>query len=231
MQTQNPAFTDQRDDLSAALRLAAHFGLNEGVCNHFSLEVGPHEYLLNPHPMHWSLIRPSDILHIKNNNAPEAEVTALNIHSAIHKSSERAKCVLHTHMPYATTLTCIEGGQLRFLHQNSLRFYEDISYDDTYNGLANSIEEGERIATGLGDKRILFLGNHGVIVTGKTVAEAFDRLYYLERACQVQVLAMSTGAPLKEISSNLAAITRKAFDTESDYANQHFLALKNLLEK
>lgn len=231
MQTQNPAFTDQRDDLSAALRLAAHFGLNEGVCNHFSLEVGPHEYLLNPHPMHWSLIRPSDILHIKNNDAPEAEVTALNIHSAIHKSSERAKCVLHTHMPYATTLTCIEGGQLRFLHQNSLRFYEDISYDDTYNGLANSIEEGERIATGLGDKRILFLGNHGVIVTGKTVAEAFDRLYYLERACQVQVLAMSTGAPLKEISSNLAAITRKAFDTESDYANQHFLALKNLLEK
>jgi len=231
MQTQNPAFTDQRDDLSAALRLAAHFGLNEGVCNHFSLEVGPHEYLLNPHPMHWSLIRPSDILHIKNNDAPEAEVTALNIHSAVHKSSEQAKCVLHTHMPYATTLTCIEGGQLRFLHQNSLRFYEDISYDDTYNGLANSIEEGERIATGLGDKRILFLGNHGVIVTGKTVAEAFDRLYYLERACQVQVLAMSTGAPLKEISSNLAAITRKAFDTESDYANQHFLALKNLLEK
>jgi len=231
MQTQNPAFTDQRDDLSAALRLAAHFGLNEGVCNHFSLEVGPHEYLLNPHAMHWSLIRPSDILHIKNNDAPEAEVTALNIHSAVHKSSEQAKCVLHTHMPYATTLTCIEGGQLRFLHQNSLRFYEDISYDDTYNGLANSIEEGERIATGLGDKRILFLGNHGVIVTGKTVAEAFDRLYYLERACQVQVLAMSTGAPLKEISSNLAAITRKAFDTESDYANQHFLALKNLLEK
>ena len=156
-------------------------------------------------------------------------MTALNIHGAIHSAEDNAVCVMHTHMPYATALTCTKDGRVRFVHQNSLRFWDDISYDDLYNGLADTPAEGERIASAMTGKRTLFLSNHGVIVTGRTVAEAFDRLYYLERACEVQVIAMSTGAPLKEISPDVAARARAEFDGTSDYSGAHFDAIKQLV--
>lgn len=225
------ALEQSREDLAAALRLAAHFGLAEGICNHFSLDLGDNTYLLNPHGIHWSFIAPHDLLHI-DPQAPGdvAEVTALNIHGAIHSAHAHARCVLHTHMPYATALTCLVRGRLRFIHQNSLRFWNDVSYDDGYNGLADTLDEGHRIAAAMADKRVCFLANHGVIVAGATVAEAFDRLYYLERACEVQLKAMSTGEPLQEIGPNLAAKTKAEFDQGSDYSLQHFNAIKKLVQ-
>ena len=220
-----------RQELAAALRLAAHFGFNEGICNHFSLQLENGSFLLNPHGQHWSQISASDILCIDPANPGDsAEATALNIHGAIHAQHEEATCVLHTHMPWVTSLTCLRDPALKFVHQNSLRFYNDIAYDDTYNGLAESPEEGARIAACLGGKRVLFMANHGVVVTGPTVAEAFDRLYYLERACEVQVKAMATGQPLNEIGANLAAKTRAEFDAGANYASQHFQALLKLLD-
>jgi ribulose-5-phosphate 4-epimerase/fuculose-1-phosphate aldolase len=220
-----------REDLAAALRLAAHFGLSEGICNHFSLDLGDDTYLLNPHGRHWSLIGPADLLHI-NVHAPgdEAETTALNIHSAIHAGDSQARCVLHTHMPYATALSCLVDGRLRFVHQNTLRFWDDVSYDDGYNGLADTVEEGLRIAATMAGRSVCFLANHGVIVTGRSVAQAFDRLYYLERACEVQIIAMSTGQPMQEIGPNLAAKTKAEFDHGSDYSAQHFNAIKALVK-
>ena len=219
-----------QEDLAAALRLAAHFGFNEGICNHFSVELEDGSYLLNPHPIHWSKIQAADILHIDPNHPDEdAELTALNIHGAIHRNVTNAVCVLHTHMPYATAITCLQDQRLRFIHQNSLKFWDDIAYDESYNGLADTPEEGDRIASCMAGKHILFLANHGVIVIGDSVAEAFDRLYYLERACEVQVLAMSTGQPLNEIGTNLAARTKHEFDTKGSYAEAHFEALKALV--
>jgi hypothetical protein len=97
-------------------------------------------------------------------------------------------------MPYATALTLLEGGRLEMVEQNALRFHDDIAYDDTYNGLVVDPAEGDRLARVLGTKRVLFLANHGVIVVGPTVAEAFDSLYYLERACRLQVLARARAA-------------------------------------
>ena len=132
-------------------------------------------------------------------------------------------------MPWATALTCLQDGRLKYVHQNSLRFFDDVAYDDTYNGLAQTAEEGRRIAECMSDKRVLFMANHGVVVTGESVADAFDRLYYLERACEVQVKAMSTGQPLSEIGDNLARQTKAEFDSGSTYAAQHFEALKALL--
>ena len=219
-----------REDLAAALRLAAHFGFNEGICNHFSYELDDGTFLLNPHPIHWSKIQAGDILEIDLAKPDsEAELTALNIHGAIHRDVEDARCVLHTHMPYATAITCLQDQRLRFIHQNSLKFWDDIAYDDSYNGLADTLEEGARIANCISGKRVLFLANHGVIVIGDSVADAFDRLYYLERACEVQVLAMSTGAPISEIGANLAAKTKHEFDTKGSYAEAHFEALKALV--
>ena len=107
--------------------------------------------------------------------------------------------MLHTHMPYATALTLLENGRLEMVEQNALRFHDDIAYDDTYNGLVVDNAEGDRLARVLGTKRVMFLANHGVIVVGPSVAEAFDSLYYLERACRLQVLARATGLPFRKV--------------------------------
>ena len=172
----------------------------------------------------------TDLLAIEPSAIPQsAEFIALNIHGAIHQAYEEAQCVLHTHMPYATALTCLDRGRSLFVHQNSLRFWDDVAYDEIYNGVADTPAEGQRIATAMDSKRVLFLANHGVIVTGKNVAESFDRLYYLERACEVQVLAMSTGQTLREVGPNPATKTPSEFDTCGDYSTQHFEALQALL--
>lgn len=223
-----------RIDLAAALRLAVRFGLHEGICNHFSyaLPGRADRFLLNPYGMHWSQVRASDLQLVDQEGqvlegGGAAETSAFCIHAPIHLRGQRAACVLHTHMPYATALTAIEDGRLEPVHQNSLRFYGDVAYDDDYHGIAGETAEGERMAAALGDKRVLFLAHHGVVVVGESIAKAFDDLYYLERACQVQVLAMSTGRPLKWVGDNLAATT---FSGDHSYAETHFAALKQLLD-
>ena len=226
-----PKQSEPKAELAAALRLASHFGFNEGVCNHFSLQVSEDHFLLNPHGVHWSRMKRSDIQAVTAATVnPSIEASALNIHGAIHTRHPHAACVMHTHMPFATTLTCLDNNRLRFIHQNSLRFYDDVSYDDDYGGLADNAEEGNRIAAEMGSRRVHFMANHGVIVTGNNVAEAFDRLYYLERACELQVRALSTGQPMREIDNNLARKTRDDFDNSSDYSQTHFNALLELLD-
>jgi ribulose-5-phosphate 4-epimerase/fuculose-1-phosphate aldolase len=134
-------------------------------------------------------------------------------------------------MPYATTLTSIEAGRLEPVTQNALRFHGDVAYDDDYNGVAEDTAEGARMAGVLGDNRVLFLAHHGVIVVGETMAQAFDDLYYLERACEVQVLAMSTGRPLKRIGDNMAGSVFSGWSgKDGSYARSHFAALKQVLD-
>lgn len=228
-----------RADLAAALRLAAQNGFNEGIDNHFSLAVPgqANRFLLNPWGLHWSEVRASDLLVVdaagelvSGDAAPEP--TAFFIHSRIHRGIERAACVLHTHMPYATALTSLSGGRLEMCTQNALRFWNEIGYDDTYNGLALDDAEGDRICAALRGKRILFLANHGVVVIGETVAEAFDDLYFVERACEVQVLAMHTGRPLRLVARDVVERTYRQIESgRKDAAATHFAALKRLLER
>ena len=171
-----------RIDLAAAFRLAVRLDLHEGVCNHFSLMLPQGErFLLNRYGLHWSEVSASNLLAVDAagnllEGEGEIEKTAFFIHSRIHRANPRASCVLHTHMPYATALTLTEPGRLEMVEQNALRFLDDIAYDDTYNGLVVDEAEGDRLARVLGSKRVMFLANHGVIVVGTTVAEAFDAL-------------------------------------------------------
>jgi ribulose-5-phosphate 4-epimerase/fuculose-1-phosphate aldolase len=228
-----------RIDLAAALRLAARYDFSEGVCNHFSYQLpGDDErFLISPHGVHWSLMRASDLLLIDGDgNVLEGdlplETTAFCIHAEIHRQHPSARCVLHTHMVWATALTTLEDGRLEPVTQNALRFFGDIAYDDDYNGVADSIEEGRRIAGGLGEKRILFMANHGVMAVAESIAEAFDDLYYLERACRVQVMAMQTGRPLKYVGDNLARdVHENIRGFAADYADKHFAALKAVLDR
>src|SRR2546430_13139071 len=192
-----------RVDLGAAFRLAVRLELHEGICNHFSVMLADgRTFLLNRYGLHWSEVTASNLLVLDAAGRllgaeGEYEKTAFWIHSRIHLAHPQAACVLHTHMPHATALTLLEDGRLEMIEQNALRFHDDIAYDDSYNGLVVDEAEGDRLARVLGTRRVLFLANHGVIVVGPTVAEAFDSLYYLERACRLQVLARSMGAQLK----------------------------------
>jgi ribulose-5-phosphate 4-epimerase/fuculose-1-phosphate aldolase len=201
-----------RVDLAAALRLAAKLEMNEGIDNHFTARVPgtTDRFLINP----------------KNLHSPPRSGVA--IHLPIHLAHPRGGAVFHLHMPWSTALTCIRDGRFEMVHQNSARFYGDIAYDDEYNSVALDQDEGRRMARVFGDKTVMFLANHGVIVATETIAEAFDTLYYLERASQVQVLAMSTGRPLRVLSEALAVRTRADFGNYKMAAARHFEALKRI---
>jgi len=223
-----------RVDLAAAFRLAVRFDLHEGVCNHFSAMLDGKRFLLNRYGLHWSEVSASNLAAVDADGKGEGEIekTAFWIHSRIHLAHPRAACVLHTHMPHATALTLLEGGRLEMVEQNALRFHDDIAYDDTYNGLVVDTAEGDRLARVLGTKRVLFLASHGIIVVGPTVAEAFDALYYLERACRLQVLARSMGGKLRQVRPEVVRDTYRAILADTPkYAGAHFSALKRILDR
>lgn len=227
-----------RVDLTAALRWASRLGYGEGVCNHFSMELPgrPGYFLINPQGLHWSEITPAELVVVDAQGRKVAgrhnvEPTAFFIHGSIHRGKPNARCVLHTHMPYATALTVVHGGRLEWASQNALKFHQRVAYDDAYNGLALDEAEGDRMCAQLAHADVLFLANHGVIVTGAAIDRAFDDLYYLERACMLQVIAMGTGRPLRIVPDEIAANTGRQMAEESQQAQLHFEALKRMLDR
>jgi ribulose-5-phosphate 4-epimerase/fuculose-1-phosphate aldolase len=227
-----------RVDLAAAFRLAVRLELHEGVCNHFSVMLADgRKFLLNQYGLHWAEVTASNLLALDGagrvlGGEGEYEKTAFWIHSRIHLAHPQATCVLHTHMPHATALTLLEDGRLEMIEQNALRFHDDIAYDDTYNGLAVDQAEGDRLARVLGTKRVLFLTNHGVIVVGPSVAEAFDSLYYLERACRLQVLARMMGGKRRPVRPEVVERTYRLLRADApQYSGAHFSALKRILDR
>ena len=228
-----------RVDLAAAFHLAVANNLHEAIANHFSavLPDGQH-FLVNPFGLHFSEITASNLIVcdfdgkvVRGDGEPSA--SAHHIHAPIHRLVPRARVLLHTHQPYATALTMIAGGRLEWALHTTCRFYGRVAYDNDYDGVALSDTVGERMAKILGDADVLFLGNHGVITAAPTVAQAFDDLYFVERAAQTQILAMSTGQPLARLSNELieqvAEQTRyERFDL--GYIERHFAAQKRLLD-
>jgi ribulose-5-phosphate 4-epimerase/fuculose-1-phosphate aldolase len=232
-----------RVDLAACYQLAAHFGLNEGIDNHLTLMVPGHtdRFYLAPFGLHWSEVKASDLLaldfdgQVRSGKGP-VEDTAQFIHTPVHRLSPQGHCVLHTHMPYATALSMLENPRLEMAVQTALGFYDDIVYDMDYNGLALDASEGERLARALGDKSILMMGNHGALVVAKTLPVAFERLYFLERAAQAQILALSTGRALRLVDEAVVKKTAAQFSGCStvgglERSEMHFDALKRLLDR
>ncbi|HXW73668.1 MAG TPA: aldolase [Steroidobacteraceae bacterium] len=231
-----------RVDLAACHRLAYRFGLSEGIDNHLTMIVPGRSdrFYLAPFGLLWAEVRASDLLELDFSGTVVAgqglvEDTALYIHLPVHRLKPDARCVLHTHMPHATALGTLDDPRLPMAVQSALGFFDDIAYAD-YNGLALDYAEGERMARALGDRSVLVLRNHGVLVTGRSVAQAFERLYFFERACQVQMLALSTGRALHLVPDSIVKATVAQFrDAESvggqDRAELHFRALKRLLDR
>lgn len=228
-----------RIDLAAAFHLAVRYNLHESIANHFSavLPDGKH-FLVNPFGLHFSEITASNLIVcdfdgrvVKGEGEPAA--SAHHIHAPIHRLVRRARVLMHTHQPYATALTMIAGGRLEWSLHTSCRFYGRVAYDTDYDGVALSDEVGERMASIIGDAELLFLGNHGVMTAAPTVAQAFDDLYFVERAAQTQLIAMSSGRALTplapELIEQVAAQTRyERFDL--GYVERHFAAQKRLLD-
>jgi ribulose-5-phosphate 4-epimerase/fuculose-1-phosphate aldolase len=197
--------------LAAAHRLAVLHELEEGIDNHFTVTVpgSDDRYLILPFGLHWSEARASDMIVFDESGATlegdgVVELSAQCIHAPIHRICG-VRVVLHTHQPWALALNMLEDNRLLPANQTAAFFHGHIAYDDDYAGTADSLEEGERLARLIGDKRILFMKNHGVIVTGNTIAQAYKRLYKLERVCRTQILAMSTGQRIDVMPDEIAA--------------------------
>jgi ribulose-5-phosphate 4-epimerase/fuculose-1-phosphate aldolase len=236
---QTEAIRQARVDLAACFRMAAKLGLHEGICNHFSAVLPGHDdlFLVNPYGKAFSEISASDLVicdfHgnvVHGNGVPEA--TAFYIHGRMHMNVPRARVAFHTHMPYATALCMIEGPPLVFAGQSSLKFYGRTKVDEDYNGLALDSSEGDRIAGAVGEADIVFMKHHGVMVLGKTIAEAWDDLYYLERACEVQVIAQSTGRRLIPVDPKIAAMTYEQMrEGDRESARLHLESIKRELDR
>ncbi len=200
-----------RVHLAAAHRLAVLDGFDEGIDNHFTLRVPGREgqYMILPFGLHWSEARASDMIIFDEQGRTlegegDVELSALCIHAPMHRITG-AEVILHTHQPWATALNLLEDNRLLPVSQTAAFYHGTVAYDDAYNGTADFLQEGERLAALMRGKSILFMKNHGVVVTGETVAQAYRKLYKLERACHTQMLAMATGRPLHLLSDDVVA--------------------------
>jgi ribulose-5-phosphate 4-epimerase/fuculose-1-phosphate aldolase len=203
------AVAEAKTQLAAAHRLAVLDELEEGIDNHFTVTVPGRDdwYLILPFGLHWSEARASDMIMFDETGTTRegegvVELSAQCIHAPIHRICG-ARVVLHTHQPWALALNMLKDNRLLPATQTAAFLYGHIAYDDHYAGTADSLQEGERLARVIGDKQMLFLKNHGVIVTGDNIAQAYRRLYKLERVCRTQVLALSTGQPIEVLSDEV----------------------------
>ena len=215
------AVREAKVHLAAALRLAVFHELDEGIDNHFTVTVPGRDdrYLILPFGRHWSESRASDMVVFDERGETlegegRVEMSAYCIHAPIHRISG-ARVVMHTHQTWALALNMLKDNRLLPANQTAAFFHGRIAYDDHYTGTADFPSEGERLAAAMGDKPIVFMKNHGVLVTGATVAQAYRRLYKLERVCRTQILALSTGNPLELLSDEVVASVQAPAERET----------------
>jgi|TARA_Y200000002_G_C22621799_1_gene638494 ribulose-5-phosphate 4-epimerase/fuculose-1-phosphate aldolase len=227
-------------DLAAAFRWTAKLNMHEAIANHFSV-CAPNsneDFYVNGTGMHFSSIKASDLFLVEQSkinelkNKPElVDPTALHIHGSIHKKVPHAKCILHVHSKYATALAALEDPTLPPIDQNTMRFFNRVGVYRDFGGMGFE-EESEKMASKIGNKKVLLMSNHGVLTTGQTVAEAFDELYYFERACETYITALSTQKKLKIVSDEVAEKTAQEWENFStDAKDLHLKAIRSILDK
>jgi ribulose-5-phosphate 4-epimerase/fuculose-1-phosphate aldolase len=235
--TSTDVIRQARIDLAAAFRAAALYGYNEGIDNHLSLAVPGRDdlFFLNRYGPHWSEVRASDILTIDlDGNVVEGEgeweMSAFMIHRGVHQARDTARAVFHTHMPWATALSLTSGGFDTKISQNAMYFHGHMVSLE-YGGLADAAEEGNRIGAAVrDDATVVMMENHGVLVIGTDVADAWHKLYMLERASEMQVKAQSTGQNLIRVADEVAVKTAAQWEREAPNAKYLFAAVKRELD-
>ncbi len=229
-----------RIDLAAAFRWTARLNMHEAVANHFSLAVNPEgtRFLINPNGRHFSRIKASDLLELdagdpETMNRPDApDPTAWGLHGSIHRAPPHARCLMHVHSIHATVLASLADSHLPAIDQNSAMFFDRQVVDDHYGGMAFE-EEGARCAQLLANPKtsVMIMGNHGVLVVGRTVAETFNRLYYFERAAETYIRALQTGKPLRVLPDAVAEKTAQEWENYPGFATLHLREMKAILDE
>lgn len=233
-------FQSEREELAAAFRWTERLNLHEGVANHFSLAVNDTgtRFLMNPNQAHFSRISASHLLLLDADNRQEAQaspggldMTAWGLHSTVHRACPHARCLMHVHSIYSTVLASLADSTLPPIDQNTAMFFNRIVIDDQFGGLAFE-SEGKRCASLLSDpkKKVMVMGNHGILVIGSSVADTFNRLYYFERAAQTYILALQTRQELRVLPDNIAEKTACQIENFPGQAERHFAEIRAILD-
>ena len=228
-----------KQDLAAAFRWTARLNMNEGIANHFSVCLpNSNDFYVNGSGLHFSSIKASDMVLVEQNKIDEikknpelVDPTALNIHGTIHRKVPHARCILHVHSKYATALSALKNPVLQPIDQNTMRFYNRVSIYNDFGGLGFE-KESNKMASAIGNNRSMLLANHGILTLGQTVAEAFDELYYFEKACETYLTALSTNKELNIVSSEVAEKTAQEWENYPvNMGEQHLKEIKKILDK
>ena len=227
------------NDLAAVFRWTARLNMHEGIANHFSVcsPDSSTDFYVNGSGMHFSTIKASDLVLIEQNKIEElkkkpelVDPTAINIHGTIHRKVPHARCILHVHSKYATALSTLKNPTLQPIDQNTMRFYNRVAVFKDFGGLGFE-EESKKMAACIGNHRIMLMANHGILTTGQTVAQAFDELYYFEKACETYITALSTQKELKIASAEVAEKTAQEWENYStDMEELHLKAIRSILD-
>jgi ribulose-5-phosphate 4-epimerase/fuculose-1-phosphate aldolase len=234
-----PSEREVREDLAAAYRLIAHFGMTDLVFTHLSVRVPGkgHRFLVNPYGLLFDEITASSLVEVDADGAPaQATSWPVNpagfvIHSAIHARRHDAACVMHTHTLHGMAVAAQAGGLLP-LNQISIEFHNEVALHE-YEGIAadDNLDERERIVRDLGLKHCLIMRNHGLLTVGQTVAEAFYWMYYLDQSCRIQIAAQSSGAKLSMPPEDVLNRTSNQFNADQNRGWLPWQALRRKLDR
>ncbi|MCA1386359.1 MULTISPECIES: class II aldolase/adducin family protein [unclassified Bradyrhizobium] len=230
-----------RCDLAAAYRLIAHFGMDDLIFTHLSARLPgkEHRFLLNPYGMMFDEITASSLVVVdpEGHAVEKAEVSEINsagftIHSAVHMNRHNAQCVMHTHTLAGMAVAAQDQGLLP-LNQISMELFGRVAYHD-FEGIADDLEERERLARDLGDKDAMILKHHGLLTVGRSVAEAFFNMYYLDQSCRIQIAATQGGQKVSLPPDEVVAHTMEQsnrYRESPTFASRTWAALKRRLDR
>ena len=210
-----------RVDLAAAYRLTHHFGMTALIYNHITARVpgADDQFLINEYGLGYEEVTASNLVkmdmagNVLEDGERQINLTGYVIHSAVHAARCDVACVMHTHTPYGMVASTLEEGLLP-LQQDAYQFHERVAYHE-FEGVAEDVDERERLVTDLGDKNAMIMRNHGLLTVGRSVGEAWVRMWHLEQACKVQVLAQSTGQPIRQASISAIEKTSAWYDADT----------------
>ena len=231
--------SELQKDLAAVFRWTARLNMNEGIANHFSVCLpNSNDFYVNGSGLHFSSIKASDMVLVEQNKIEEikkkpelVDPTALNIHGSIHKEVPHARCILHVHSKFATVLSTLKDPTLKPIDQNTMRFYNRVAICNDFGGLGFE-EESNKMVASIGNNRSMLLANHGIITVGETIAQAFDELYYFEKACETYITALSTNKELNIVDKKIAEKTAQEWENYPvNMGEQHLKAIKLILDK
>jgi|TARA_B110000438_G_C15731072_1_gene614240 ribulose-5-phosphate 4-epimerase/fuculose-1-phosphate aldolase len=231
--------SELQKDLAAVFRWTAKLNMHEGIANHFSVCLpNSNDFYVNGSGLHFSSIRASDMVLVEQNKIEEikkkpelVDPTALNIHGAIHKKVPHARCILHVHSKYATALSTLKNPLLQPIDQNTMRFYNRVAIYNDFGGLGFE-EESNKMAAAIGNNRSMLLANHGILTVGETVAQAFDELYYFEKASETYITALLTNKKLNIVEPKVAEKTAQEWENYPvNMGEQHLKAIRSILDK